>query len=158
MPYRSTQKKAKARSMARQLYIKEGLSLEEVSQSTGETVKTLRAWRNLGEWDFLKGSIAKPELDRLQELRGSLFDRIEAQLKDNKLPHTEIGLLAKVDRMIERQEIKRLYDPGLVVLAMLELLIDEVRANDPALLQALIPSLESLKDRLFSGGIGDILT
>ena len=49
MAYRPTKEKAEAQKAARKLYVEDRLSLEEISQQTGETVKTLRAWRNLGE-------------------------------------------------------------------------------------------------------------
>ena len=42
MPYRSTQEKRKTRPIARNLYVKDGLSLEAISQQTGETIKMLR--------------------------------------------------------------------------------------------------------------------
>ena len=157
MPYRSTQEKTKARSMARQLYIKEGLSLEEVSQSTGETVKTLRAWRNLGEWDFLRSSADKTERERLQKLRDSLFDRIEAQLKDNKLPHTEIGLLAKVDGMIVRQEGRGRWHPAWVALGTLELLLEELQEHAPDLLKEFAPYIKRVGLRIKNGDLLDVL-
>ena len=157
MPYRSTKEKANTRTIARQLYIKEGLSLEETSQSTGETVKTIRAWRNLGQWDLLRNSADKPERERLRKLRDSLFNRIEAQLTDSKLPHTEIGLLAKVDGMIARQEDRVRWDPARVVLGTLELLIEDLREHAPALLKALGPHIKRVADRIKDGALLDVL-
>ena len=157
MAYRSTKEKDKSRAIARQLYIKEGLSLEDIHQQTGETLKTLRAWRNLGQWDSLRDSSYNPELERLRKMRDSLFDRIEAQFTDGKLPHTEIGLLAKIEGMIERHEAKVWRDPLRVVLAALELLMDELREHNPDLLKALGPHLKGLGDRIFSGELVDIL-
>ena len=41
----------------------------------------------------MKEENAKTELDRLKDLQSSLLDRAEAQIKEGKLPHTEIGLM-----------------------------------------------------------------
>ncbi len=157
MAYRSTKEKDNARAIARQLYIKEGLSLEEVHQSTGETVKTLRAWRNLGQWDLLRGDPDNPERERLRKLRDSLFDRIEAQLKDGKLPHTEIGLLDKVDRMIARQEANLEWDVARVVLGTLELLIEDLQKHDPNLLKKLGSHIRRAGLRIKDGALLDVL-
>ncbi len=157
MPYRSTKEKAENRIMARLLYTEEGLSLEEVSQSTGETVKTIRAWRNIGQWDQMKLGAYAAESDRLQALRTSLYDRIEAQFKENKLPHTEIGLLAKVDRMITRQEARDALDPGRVVLTMTDWLLSELTEHDRDLLQAMIPYFEKLGVQLRKHGLGGMV-
>ncbi len=157
MPVRSTKEKATNRERARQLYLKEGLSLEEISHSIGETVKTIRAWRSLGEWDLLWVHRDNTERDRLQHVRSSLFDRIEAQLKDNKLPHTEIGLLAKVDRMIARQEEKDLCDPARIVLATLEFFVTELQEHDRDLLRKLGPYIKKVGEGIKNEGLGKIL-
>ena len=65
-------------------------------------MKTLRSWCNLGDWENLRGAETKTELDRLKDLRSSLLDRAEAQMKEGKLPHTEIGLMYKLERMIDQ--------------------------------------------------------
>ena len=118
MAYRSTKEKAEAQKAARKLYVEDGLSLEEISQQTGETVKTLRAWRNLGEWETVEEN-AKTELDRLKDLRSSMLDRAEAQIKEDKLPHIEIGLMFKLDRMIVQREQKKQELPERVALTAL---------------------------------------
>ena len=157
MAYRSTKEKAENRTLARQMYVQGGLSLEEISQSTGETVKTLRAWRKLGQWDLLKDGVSDPEHARLRHLRNSLLDRIEAQLKDDKLPHTEIGLLAKVDRMLARYEEKTKTHPARTVLATLELLTEDLQEHDLALLRKLGPHIKRIGDRAAAGGLAEIL-
>ena len=104
MAYRSTKEKFAAQAKARDLYVKDGLSLEEISQQTGETLKTLRTWRNLGDWENLREEDAKTDLDRLRSLRDSLLDKAEAQIKEGKLPHTEIGLMYRLEKMIDQRE------------------------------------------------------
>lgn len=157
MAYRPTKEKAKTRAIARQLYTKKRLSLEDIHQRTGETLKTLRAWRNLGQWDSLRDNSYNPEIERLRKMRDSLFDRIEAQFTDGKLPHTEIGLLAKVESMIERHEAKVWQDPIQVVLAALELLMNELREYNPDLAKALGPHLHGLGRRIYRGELAAIL-
>ena len=107
MAQRAPRKESPYREVARQLYVEEQLSLQEISRQTGKNIKTLRAWRNLEDWDTLKEQGAKTELDRLKDLRNSLLDRAEAQLKEGKLPHTEIGLMYKLEKMIEQREQKQ---------------------------------------------------
>ena len=157
MAYRSTKEKAENRTMARQLYVKEGLSLEDISQSTGETVKTIKAWCKLGQWDVLKGGAYDPDRDRLRNLRTNLFDRIEAQFTDGKLPHTEIGLLAKVDTMLARREAKAKVQPGASVVATLQLLIEDLREHDPALLEKLGKHLVRIGERAAQRGFFEML-
>ena len=157
MSYRSTKEKDNARANARQLYIRKGLSLEDIHQQTGETLKTLRAWRNLGEWDILRDNAYNPELQRLRRVRDNLLDRIEVQFTDSKLPHTEIGLLVKVDSMIARREAKAEGQAPEVVLATIELLLEDLQKNDPDLARALAPHLGGVSERIFSGALGDIL-
>ena len=81
----------------------------------------------------IKHGVYDPDRDRLRNLRASLFDRIEADLKENKLPHAEIDLLAKVDRMLARQEAKVRAHPALTTLIALETLLDDLQEHDPAL-------------------------
>ena len=104
MPYRSTKEKAEAQKVARKLYVEDRLSLKEVREQTGEPMKTLRSWCNLGDWENLRGAETKTELERLKDLRSNLLDRAEAQMKEDKLPHIEIGLMYKLERMIDRRE------------------------------------------------------
>ena len=146
MPYHSTKEKFTAEAKARDLYVKDGLSLEEISQHTGETVKTLRAWRNLGDWKAMQEKNAKAEIDRLKSLRDSLFDRAEAQLEAGKLPHTEIGLMSKVERMIVQRERRRMEVAPDIVLYTLKYLIDYLRKHDPQLLQAFSPHIQRFAD------------
>ena len=70
MAYRSTKEKFAAHAKARDLYVKDGLSLKEVSQQTGATLRTLGTWRNLGDWKNLREEAAKTDLDRLEEPTG----------------------------------------------------------------------------------------
>jgi len=107
MPYRSTKEKAEAQKVARKLYVEDRLSLKEVREQTGEPMRTLRSWCNLGDWETLRGAETETELDRLKDLRGSLLDRAEAQIKEGKLPHTEIGLMYKLEKMIDQREQKQ---------------------------------------------------
>ena len=104
MAYRSTKEKAEAQKAARKLYVNIGLSLKEVHQQTGETMRTLRSWRTLGDWDGLREEKEKNELDRLESLRESLLDRAEAQRKAGKLPHTEIGLMYRLEKLIAQHK------------------------------------------------------
>ena len=104
MAHRSTKEKAEAQKVARKLYVEDGLSLKEIHQQTGETMRTLRSWCTIGDWENLREKEAKTELDRLKDLRSNLLDRAEAQMKEDKLPHIEIGLMYKLERMIDRRE------------------------------------------------------
>lgn len=104
MAYRSTKDKAKAQEYARKLYVKDGLSLQEIRRKTGETIKTLRAWYRLGNWQDSREAAAADDLDRLRHLRDSLLDKAEAQIKEEKLPHTEIGLMYRLERLIAQRE------------------------------------------------------
>ncbi len=50
MPYRRpTKEKAEAQKAARKLYVNIGLSLKEVHQQTGETLRTLKSWCRRGD-------------------------------------------------------------------------------------------------------------
>ena len=105
MPYRRTTKeRAEARKVARKLYVKDRLSLKEVRQQTGENMRTLKAWCDLGDWDGLREKEAKTELDRLESIRENLLDRAEAQIKEDKLPHIEIGLMYRMEKLIAQQK------------------------------------------------------
>ena len=104
MPYRSSKEKFIAHDYARKLFVEDGLSLKEISQQTGQTVKTIRAWRNLGNWTTQQEDNAKTELERLESLRDGLLDRAEAQLKEGKMPHTELGLMHKLEKLIDQRE------------------------------------------------------
>lgn len=146
MPYRSTQEKHEAQEAARSLYVKDGLSLAEISRQTGETLKTLRAWRNLGEWKVIREHNARTELDRLNSLRDSLLDRAEAQLKDGKLPHTEIGLVSKLERVIAQRERRTLELAPDIVLYTLKSLMDYLLEHDPKLAQAFVDHLQGFGD------------
>lgn len=107
MAHRSTTEQFTAQAKARDLSVKDGLSLEAMHQQTGETRKTLRAWRNLGERKTRKAENAKTELDRLKDLRIRLLDHAEAQLKAGTLPHTEMGLMSKLEQMTAEREEKQ---------------------------------------------------
>ena len=106
MTYRSTKEKAEAQKVARKLYVEDGLSLKEIREQTGETMRTLRSWCTIGDWENLREAETKTELDRLKDLRSNLLDRAEAQMKEDKLPHTETGLIYKLERMIVQREKK----------------------------------------------------
>lgn len=157
MAYRSSKEKAENRVLARRLYVKEGVSFEDISQATGETVRTLKTWCKLGQWDTLKYGIFDPDRDRLRTLRASLFDRIEAHLKESKLPHVEIDLLAKVDRMLARQEAKVRADPGLTTLIALETLLDDLQEHDPALKSEVAKHLPRIGKRIRTRGYPDLM-
>ena len=118
MPYRATKEKSAARAKAQELYVKDGLSLEEIRQRTRTPLKTLRAWRNLGRWEAMRKLAARTELDRLKDLQNHLLDRAEAQIKEGKLPHTEIGLMYKLESMIGRREQKQELPKTLVLDAL----------------------------------------
>jgi hypothetical protein len=118
MAYRSAKDKARAQEYARKLYVEDKLSLEEIHEQTGKTVKTLRAWRNLGEWDAMQEKNEKTELDRLKDLWSSLLDRAEAQVKEGKLPHIEIGLMHKLEKMIALQEEKQRLPETVAMIAL----------------------------------------
>ena len=106
MAYRSTKEKAEAQKVARKLYVEDRLSLKEINQQTGETLRTLKSWCNLGDWDGLRVADADIDFGRLERLRGSLLDKAEAQIKAGKLPHTETGLIYKLDRLLIQREKK----------------------------------------------------
>ncbi len=106
MTYRSTKEKAEAQKVARKLYVTDRLSLKEIHEQTGETMRTLRSWCTLGDWDSLREAEDKTELDRLESLRDSLLDKAEAQIKAGKLPHIETGLIYKLERLIVQREKK----------------------------------------------------
>ena len=157
MAYRSTKEKAENRTMARKLYTQEGYSLEDISQTTGETVRTLKAWCKLGQWDILKNRAYDPDRDRLRHLRTNLLDRIEAQFTDGKLPHTEIGLLTRVDTMLARHEAKAELYPGASVVATLQLLIEDLQEHDPALLEKMRKYFVRAGERAAKGGFFEML-
>ncbi len=157
MAYRSSKEKAENRVLARRLYVKEGVSFEDISQTTGETVRTLKTWCKLGQWDTLKYGIFDPDRDRLRTLRASLFDRIEAHLKEHKLPQAEIDLLAKVDRMLARQEAKVRADPGLTTLIVLETLLDDLQEHDPALKSQVVEHIPRIAKRISTRGYPDLM-
>ena len=105
MPYRRpTKGKAEAQKAARKLYVNIGLSLKEVHQQTGETLRTLRSWRTIGDWDGLREEKEKTELDRLERLRDGLLDRAEAQSKEGNMPQAEIRLMCKLENLIAQQK------------------------------------------------------
>ena len=104
---RPTKERAEAQKAARKLYVVDRLSLKDIRQQTGEDMRTLKAWCNLGDWDGLREKEAKTELDRLKDLRSNMLDRAEAQIKEDKLPHIEIGLMYKLERMIVQREQKK---------------------------------------------------
>lgn len=157
MAYRSSKEKAENRVLARQLYVKEGMSFEDISQTIGETVRTLKAWCKLGQWDTLKHGVYDPDRERLRNLRASLFDRIETHLKENKLSHTEIDSLAKVDRMLARQEAKVRADPALTTIITLETLLDDLQEHDPALRDQVAQHLPRIAKRISTRGYPDIM-
>ena len=142
MPHRSTQEKRKAQTTARNLFVKDGLSLSEISQQTGETVKTLRAWRNLEDWEAMRDKETLTEFGRLKSLRDSLFDKAEAQLKAGKMPHTEIGLVCKLERIIEQKNRRTDRMVPWMILYTIKYLIDYLRVHDPKLAPALGDHLE----------------
>ena len=143
MAYRSTQEKSKAQATARQLYVEDGLSLEEISRQTGEPVKTLRAWRNLGVWNVMREHGVRTDLARLNSLRDSLLDRAESQLKAGKLPHTEIGLAYKVERMIAQNRRNRRAMAPAIMLYTLEHLAKYLLEHDPTLAKAFADHIEA---------------
>ena len=106
MAYRSTKEKAEAQKVARKLYVEDGLSLKEIHQQTGETMRTLRSWCNLGDWENLREANKDRTRPVREELRDSLLDKAEAQMEAGKLPHTEIGLMYRLERMIDRSRAK----------------------------------------------------
>ena len=155
MPYRSTQDKHKARTTAHKLYVQDGLSLEEISRQTGETIKTLRAWRNLGDWKAMQEKDARTEFDRLNSLRDSLLDRAEAQLEAGKMPHTEIGLVYKLERMMDQRRRNRLKLAPEIVLYTIKYLMNYLREHDPKLVRAFAAHIQGfanyVKEQDFTG-------
>lgn len=137
MAYRSTKEKAEAQKAARKLYVEDGLSLKEIHQQTGETMRTLRSWRNLGDWENLREAEDKTELDRLWNLRDSLLDKAEAQIKADKLPHTETGLIHKLERVIVQRE-KKVERIDAIMLNTLQYLTLYLMEHDPELARALV--------------------
>ena len=76
----------------------------EIKEQTGETLRTLRTWCNLGDWENLREELATTELDRLENLRDNLLGKAEAQLKEGKLPHAEIGLMYRLEKLIVQRK------------------------------------------------------
>ena len=142
MAYRSTKEKAEAQKAARKLYVNIGLSLKEVHQQTGETLRTLRSWRNLGDWDGLREEKEKNELDRLESLRESLLDRAEAQSKAGKLPHTEIGLMYRLAKL-SAQEKKEEAMVKVIALNTVGYFMEYMIEQDQSLAAALTPHFEA---------------
>ena len=149
MAYRSTKEKFAAHAKARDLYVKDGLSLKEVSQQTGATLRTLGTWRNLGDWKNLREEAAKTDLDRLESLRDSLLDKAEAQIKEGKLPHTEIGLMYRLEKLIVQRK-KEEAMVKIIALNTITYFIEYLLKHDPKLAQAFAPHLEE-----FNKWIGD---
>ena len=105
MPYRrSTKERAEAQKVARRLFVKDRLSLKDIRQQTGEDMRTLKSWYTLGDWEGLREAATKTEIDRLESLRESLLDKAEAQTREGKMPHTEIGLMYKLEKLIAQQK------------------------------------------------------
>ena len=105
----------------------------------------------------IKHGVYDPDRDRLRNLRASLFDRIEADLKENKLPHAEIDLLAKVDRMLARQEAKGRAHPALTTIIALETLLDDLQEHDPALKSQVLKHIPRIAKRISTRGYPDIM-
>ena len=141
MPYRSTKEKAKAQKVARGLYVGGGMSLKEISEQTGETMRTLRLWSNLGDWDSLRETIPETELDRLESLRESLLDKAEAHMKAGKLPHTEVGLMYKLEKLIAQQKKEEIMI-RIVALNTVRHFTKYLLEQDQRLAADLIPHLE----------------
>ena len=136
MPYRSPKKRAEAKEHARKLYVEFGLSLDEIHQQTGETPRTLRSWCKRGDWEDLREAETKTELGRLKDLRSSMLDRAEDQMKADKLPHTEIGLISKLERLIgQREEIGDM--EARIATNTIMCLVEYLREHDKELGQAL---------------------
>ena len=86
-----------------------GLSLKDIRRNRpAKTMRTLKAWCNLGDWDGLREERSK---DRTRSVRSacgsSMLDRAEAQIKEDKLPHIEIGLMYKLERIDSSSESRR---------------------------------------------------
>lgn len=141
MPHRSTKEKAEAQKVARQLYVGAGLSLKEIHQQTGETLRTLRSWYNLGDWDNLREAHAKTDLDRLEKLRDSLLDKAESQVKAGKLPHTELGLMYKLEKIIAQQK-KEEIQVKIIALNTIGYFLEYLYEYEQNLGVALVPHIE----------------
>lgn len=137
MARRSTREKAEAQRVARNLYVIDGFSLKEIRQQTGEPMRTLKAWCNLGDWERLRVAETETELSRLMSLRDGLLDKAEAQSKEGKLPHTEIGLVYKLERLIFQRE-KQEESVQKVMSNTLQYLFLYLIENEPDLAQVLI--------------------
>ena len=79
---------------------------------------------------------ARTELDRLNSLRDSLLDRAEAQLEAGRMPHTEIGLLYKVERMIDQKKRRKQEIAPAMVLYTLDHLVKYLLDHDPKMARA----------------------
>ena len=145
MPYRSTKEKAEAQKAARKLYVEDELSLKEIHQQTGETLRTLRAWCNLGDWDNLREELATTELGRLEDLRDNLLGKAEAQLKEGKLPHAEIGLMYRLEKLIVQRKEDELM-VRIVSLNTVTYFVQYLLKYDQKLAHALVPHFEKLKN------------
>ena len=141
MAYRSTKEKAEAQKFARGLYVNYGLSLKEIHQQTGETMRTLRSWSNLGDWETLRKKYAKTDLNRLEKLRDSLLDKAEAQMKAGKLPHTELGLMYRLEKIIAQQK-KEEIQVKIIAVNTVRYFIEYLLEHDQNLGAALAPHLE----------------
>lgn len=142
MPYRPTKEKFAVREKAHTLYVEDRLPLEEISRQTGEPIRTLKLWRDLGDWESMREENAKSEFERLRSLRDSLIDRAEAQLKEGKLPHTEIGLVTKLERTLAQSERRIQKMAPAMVMYTLEHLVHYLLEHDPELAKAFADHIE----------------
>ncbi len=89
---------------------------------------------------------ARTEFDRLNSLRDSLLDRAEAQLEAGKMPHTEIGLVYKLERMMDQRRRNRLKLATEIVLYTIKYLINYLREHDPKLVRAFAAHIQGFGD------------
>ena len=144
MPYRRpTKERAEAQKAARKLYVEDGLSLKEIRQQTGEDHENTQSVvqpRRLGR---PAGDRNKDRTRPVREdLRGSLLDRAEAQIKADKLPHTEIGLIYKLERLIIQREKKE--EMVTTIGNTLQYLTLYLMEHDPELARALSQSFKGI--------------
>ena len=103
----STKERAEAKKAARKLYVKDEAVTERDSptdrgnhENTQIVVQTRRLGRPAGERSKDRTRPVR------EDLRSSLLDKAEAQIKAGKLPHTEIGLMYKLEKLIAQREKK----------------------------------------------------
>lgn len=88
-------------SQAKDLFLK-GFALENIEAIIGVSVKTLRAWRELSDWDSIKDL----QMIRPSEIKNMILQYIQ-DLKDGKTPRYKADDLSKIAAAFDRLNDKK---------------------------------------------------